>query len=571
MKDKPQDFGAASRTLARYGRPHRRWLLIGFAASIGIVAARLAIPWPLRWALEIAVSPETGIPGATGWAAVGDPVLRVMLLYLGIAAVLGVCEMIQRINVGRYAGLLVRDLRAAAVRGAESSGLRSRAHVGDLTAAVIGDSARIKSDLSGILVHATTNGLLFLAVCGVMLWMSGLLGLIFLVSGAVAIAIGLRTSQTVADTAFRQRRREGQYADAVHVRLLQGAQGIRRLGDLNRASASKDVRATRLISQSSLLAHLVLAAAVCLGVWVGAQQVRVGSMGQGELFLFIAYALTLHRRMVQVGRQTARTGKVVACANRLGALVGEPAVSATAAPAGARAESPVELRLEGATVPATSRERKNPRLHEADLVVKPGGRVAVVGPAGSGKSTLLRLLAGLEPEWEGVLCVDEKKIQPDEPALATCAAYLAQESVFTRQRVWKILGLAGRRELSAADKQMLRKLGVWNVIRSLPGKLDARVGSFELTQAEARALALGQILIARGASAWILDSPLDGISRQRALRRLDEIWARAGDRTVLISMARPISLDRFDGVVAMRNGQIVYDGPPSGWKRRKGV
>ena len=184
MKGKPQDFGAASRILARYGRPHRRWLLIGFAASIGIVAARLAIPWPLRWALEIAVSPETGIPGATGWAAVGDPVLRVMLLYLGIAAVLGVCEMIQRINVGRYAGLLVRDLRAAAVRGAESSGLRSRAHVGDLTAAVIGDSARIKSDLSGILVHATTNGLLFLAVCGVMLWISELLGLIFLVSGA---------------------------------------------------------------------------------------------------------------------------------------------------------------------------------------------------------------------------------------------------------------------------------------------------------------------------------------------------------------------------------------------------
>ncbi len=137
--------------------------------------------------------------------------------------------------------------------------------------------------------------------------------------------------------------------------------------------------------------------------------------------------------------------------------------------------------------------------------------------------------------------------------------------------MWKILGLADRGELSAEDKRMLRKLGAWDVIRSLPGKLDAKLGSFELTQAEARALALGRILIARDASAWILDSPLDGISRKRALRRLDEIWARAGDRTVLISMARPISLDRFDDVVAMRNGQIAYDGPPSGWKQRKGV
>ena len=34
-------------------------------------------------------------------------------------------------------------------------------------------------------------------------------------------------------------------------------------------------------------------------------------------------------------------------------------------------------------------------LHNADLVVAPGDRIAVVGPNGVGKSTLLRVLAGL--------------------------------------------------------------------------------------------------------------------------------------------------------------------------------
>ncbi len=45
--------------LIAYGRPHNRWLLIGTAASFGVVFFRLALPWPLRGVIEV-VFPKAG-------------------------------------------------------------------------------------------------------------------------------------------------------------------------------------------------------------------------------------------------------------------------------------------------------------------------------------------------------------------------------------------------------------------------------------------------------------------------------------------------------------------------------
>ena len=38
---------------------------------------------------------------------------------------------------------------------------------------------------------------------------------------------------------------------------------------------------------------MVLAVAVCLALWIGSRQVQTGDISPGELFLFIAYALTV--------------------------------------------------------------------------------------------------------------------------------------------------------------------------------------------------------------------------------------------------------------------------------------
>ena len=49
-------------------------------------------------------------------------------------------------------------------------------------------------------------------------------------------------------------------------------------------------------------------------------------------------------------------------------------------------------------------------VEDVDLIVRSGGRTAIVGPSGSGKTTLLRLIAGLSSCFPAASCLDGQMI-----------------------------------------------------------------------------------------------------------------------------------------------------------------
>ncbi len=557
----------AIRTIITYGRPHRRWLTYGGLATIGVVFFRLAMPWPLRGVVELVFpkgspSDKLLVDYLPTW---GDPVLWLGAIYLLFAVGTGIFELLQRTNIMRFAAHTVHDLRAAAVRGATRKS-RQRTASGDLIARIIGDSARIKAGLSGILVHVSQNGLLFAGVCALLLYISPQLGLIFLAAGLAAVVIGLRASIPVARTALKQRRKEGHYAVAIQ-EGLEGGTDLP-LDMINASSARKEVRTTKLIALSTLSVHVVLATAVVLALWVGTKQVQAGIIAPGELFLFIAYAMTVHRRMVQVGRQVARSGKVVACVNRISALLDD-----RVEPSPSIAPAPIPLvsglRLQGVKLLSDRGPDGTPRLRKTDLIIQPHHRVAVIGRVGAGKSSLIRLLAGRESPEKGKVFWDKQVVSNRQGTLAARVNYLPQEPVFPPTPVWKLLGLAGPDTLGTQQQETLRRMGAWTIIRNLPAGLAEAVGSHHLSPHESRSLSLAGILLGGESSVWILDSPLDGLGRKRARQQLDEIFNRADDRTVVMALSQSIDLDRFDRVLVLRRGQLRFDGPPAQWAERK--
>jgi ABC-type transport system involved in cytochrome bd biosynthesis fused ATPase/permease subunit len=53
-----------------------------------------------------------------------------------------------------------------------------------------------------------------------------------------------------------------------------------------------------------------------------------------------------------------------------------------------------------------------------------------------------------------------------------------------------------------------------------------------------------------------MDGPFDGLSVRRARRCLDSSSDKLGNRTLVVALARPVALERFDRVVALRDGRI---------------
>ncbi len=563
-KKKNRAFGV----LFNYGGHHRSWLVKGGVATIGVVFFRLLMPWPLRGVIDIVF----GHGSHKGAMVVGylphwgDPVIMLAMAYLLFALGHGIADMFQRVHIKRFAALTAHEMRAAAVEGARVMPPHKRTATGDIVARIIGDSARIKAGLSGIMVHGLKNGMLFLAACVVITWVSVGFGVIFFVSGLIAIYIGVRTATPVADTASRLRRKEGDYATALQEGLEGGAMDLK-MDDINWGNARKSVTLTKMISRSSVYVHLVLGASVSLALVVGARGVRAGTIAPGDLFIFIAYALTLHRRMVQVGRQIARSGKVLACAERI------EAYARHAKPGGAEVEEnggeaaePVllarGLRLERARLDVGRGREGKPRLRRTDLFLEAGSRVVVVGNVGSGKTSLLNILAGAEVPDKGRVFWDDEKMLKKEGGLSSRVAYLSQSPVFPPAKVWKHLGLSGPEALTPEDEKTLRKIGAWKVIESFKKGLDQKVGSNVISRNEARLLRLGGILISDRSGIWVLDNPLSGLSGKRAGQCLKEIIRRAGDRLLVVALPDQHHTTGFERLLYLHRGRIKFDGRP---------
>src|SRR5262249_36909908 len=139
-------------TLAPYARPHSRHLAEGTVATIVLVAARLAFPWPLRGLMEIVFHNGTHGRGAAVASLVprlGDPGWCLAGSFVAIIVLWGISESLQRLTFTRFAVGLVRDSRAAALAAIPAAAAGDR-DPGDLIAAVTGDAARVKSGVKTI-------------------------------------------------------------------------------------------------------------------------------------------------------------------------------------------------------------------------------------------------------------------------------------------------------------------------------------------------------------------------------------------------------------------------------------
>lgn len=554
----------------RYARPYRFLLARGLFAAFFVAVFRLAIPWPLRWVVEI-VFP---MGGKGRWApadflpSVGEPILWLGLVYVLVAVGLGLSEMFHRVSMMQYATHTTHDLRAAAVRGAAQRAGRRKVDVGDLIVRVIGDTARIKAGLSGILVHSSQNGLLFIFVSAVMLSMSLTMGFFFLVAGLAALGIGFGAVRSVTKSAGRARRNESDYAKAIEDGLDQGGLADS-LDELNEAGAHKEVRTTKLIARSTVWVHFVLAVTVSLALWFGARDVARGAMQPGEIFLFIAYALIVHRRMVQVGRQMARGGKVLACAVRINSLIEE----SEHAPRVVHTFVPLEESLQLRRIKVRPDARKKYRrtlLKDIDLTLPAGSKTAVLGAPGAGKSVLLRVLAGMETPKKGDVLWDGANLDADGDALRTRSAYLPQSIALPPQKIWRLLGFAdGASGIPEAHEKLLDVLGITRMLKRHRKGLKAKVAGSTLSRNEARLLSLAKILMNDNSPLWLFDSPLIGCRPEAGNQALKAIFKAAAGRTLVMSVSESLKLKNFDQIILLRRGKIAFRGDYQAWLGRK--
>jgi ATP-binding cassette, subfamily C, bacterial CydC len=184
--------------------------------------------------------------------------------------------------------------------------------------------------------------------------------------------------------------------------------------------------------------------------------------------------------------------------------------------------------------------------------LEPGRRVALVGPSGAGKTTVTNLLLRfLDPEEGRVTLagVDLRayRMQDVRSAIAVAGQDAHLFSATIRDNI-----TLGRPATAADVERVLREARLEDWVSSSPDMLDTLVGEggAQVSGGQHQRIVVARALLGR-APVLVLDEPtahLDGPTAQQLIR---DVFAAAGERSVLLITHRPEGLELVDEVVEM--------------------
>lgn len=216
-------------------------------------------------------------------------------------------------------------------------------------------------------------------------------------------------------------------------------------------------------------------------------------------------------------------------------------------------------------------------LHDLQLTIRRGRRIALIGESGSGKSTILALLRGLyQPEAGFTIDVETAARPSAAEALATAApdpkAWLErlneavtlfpqEPEIFENTIEYNItLGLPfDEKEIL----QVCESAYFTDVIRNLPQGLqsDIREKGVNLSGGQKQRLALARgILAARDSGVVLLDEPTSSVDPRTEAMIYEGLFSAFSDKAIISSIHRLHLLPRFDYVYVLHQGRVVAEG-----------
>jgi ATP-binding cassette subfamily B protein len=200
-------------------------------------------------------------------------------------------------------------------------------------------------------------------------------------------------------------------------------------------------------------------------------------------------------------------------------------------------------------------------LHQLDIQIKRGQKIALIGESGSGKSTLLALLRGLYLPEPGInVKVDGKESELD--ILNESVTLFPQEpEIFENTIAYNItLGLP------FTDQEILDVCKVAHfdsVVQQLPEGLlsDIREKGVNLSGGQKQRLALARgVLASRDSAVILLDEPTSSVDPKTEALIYEEMFKAFEGKAVISSIHRLHLLSRFDYVYILEQGRITDQG-----------
>jgi len=216
------------------------------------------------------------------------------------------------------------------------------------------------------------------------------------------------------------------------------------------------------------------------------------------------------------------------------------------------------------------RAQSAPTLHDIDLVVRRGEKIAVVGASGSGKSTLLRAVNGLIPHHHRGTATGTVRVQGKDPARIPLVETASVVGTVLQDSSSQFVGLSvaediafslenrqvPREEMPARIERAARLAGIGDRLESSP---------HDLSGGQKQRVAIAGVLVDE-VEVLLLDEPLanlDPATGRAAVELLDSLHRDHGTTLLIVEHRLEDVLHRdVDRIVLMDRGRIIADASP---------
>ena len=332
-----------------------------------------------------------------------------------------------------------------------------------------------------------------------------------------------------------------------------------RFAEINDRLESCSLRATFFSSITNPSTRFVNSL-VYAGVGIsGALAVISGYMSVGQLSAFLSYANQYTKPFNEISGVVTELQNAIACAARIFALIEETPQIPDDADA-------VSLHYEDGAVELCnvkfSYTEEQKLIEDFNLHVKPGQRVAIVGPTGCGKTTIINLLMRFYDVNEGSIKVMGEDIRHvTRNSLRSSYGMVLQETWLKSGTIMENICMAKPDATKEEVVEAAKASHAHSFIKRLPQGYDTVIGEDggALSQGQKQLLCISRVMLALPPM-LILDEATSSIDTRTELKIQNAFAKLMKGKTTFIVAHRLSTIKEADVILVMKDGNIIEQG-----------
>ena len=291
----------------------------------------------------------------------------------------------------------------------------------------------------------------------------------------------------------------------------------------------------------------------------GAISAMHGGISVGQLSCFLSYANQYTKPFNEISGVITELQNALACAARIFELIEEEPQIPDAADAAVLENASGKINLEHVCFSYVPEKKL---IEDFNLAVKPGQRVAIVGPTGCGKSTIINLLMRFYDVNSGSIQVEGTDIrQITRDSLRTSYGMVLQETWLKGGTIRENLAM-GKPE--ATDEEIIaaaKASHAHGFIKRLPQGYDTVIteDGGNLSQGQKQLLCIARVMLCLPPM-LILDEATSSIDTRTEQKIQSAFAAMMKGRTSFIVAHRLSTIKEADIILVMKDGSIIEQG-----------